>query len=60
MQDYVKYKYVERSLGLNHDEELEVNASILGATEFEEYALVHPDVRKNMFFLGLGLDSLDG
>ena len=59
-QDLVKYKYVERSFGLNHDEELEVNASILEATEFEEYALLHPDVRKNMFFLGLGLHSLDG
>ena len=60
VEDHVKYKYVKQSLGLNHDEELEVNASILGATEFEEYALVHPDVRKNMFSLGLGLDSLDG
>ena len=58
--DHVRYKYVERSLELSHDEELEVNASILGATEFGEYALVHPDVRKNMFFLGLGLDSVDG
>ena len=27
--DHVRYKYVERSLELNHDEELEVNASIL-------------------------------
>ena len=60
IQDLVKYKYVERSFGLNHDEELEVNASILGATEFEEYALVHPDVRKNMFSLDLGLDFLNG
>ena len=58
--DHIRYKYVERSLELNHDEELEVNASILGATEFDEYALVHPDVRKNMFSLALGLDSLDG
>jgi hypothetical protein len=59
-EDRVRYKYVEQNLGLNHDEELEVNASILGATEFGEYALVHPDVRKNMYSLGLGLDSLDG
>lgn len=26
----------------------------------EENALIHPDVRKDMFSLGLGLDSLDG
>ena len=48
-EDHVKYKYVEQSLGLNHDEELQVNASILGATEFAEYALVHPNVRKICF-----------
>jgi hypothetical protein len=59
-EDHVRYKDVERSLGLNHDEELEVNASIFGATDFEEYALVHPDVRKNIYSLGLDLDSLDG
>ena len=58
--DHVRYKYVERSLELNHDEELEVNASILEATKFGEYALVHPYVQKNMFSLGLGVDSLDG
>ena len=49
VEDHVKYKYVEQSLGLNHDEELQVNASILGATEFAEYALVHPNVRKICF-----------
>ena len=43
-QDHVKYKYVERSFRLNYDEELEVHASVLRATEFEEYALVHPNV----------------
>ena len=59
-QDYIKYKYVEQSFGLYHDEELEVHTSILGTTKFEEYALVHPNVRKNMFSLGLGLYSLDG
>ena len=59
-KDHVKYKYVERSLGLNYDEELDINASILGATKFGEYALVHPNVRKNIFSLGLGFDSLDG
>jgi hypothetical protein len=59
-EDRVRYKYVERSLGLNHDEKLEINASILGASEFGEYALVHPDVRKKMFSLGLGLNFLDG
>ena len=29
--DHVRYKYVEQSLGLTHDEELEVNASIIRA-----------------------------
>ena len=53
-------KNIERSHGVNHDEERQVNASILEATKFNEYALVHPDVWKNMFYLGLGLDSLDG
>ena len=43
-EDHVRYKYVERSLGLNHDEELEVNANILEVTKFREYALVHPHV----------------
>ena len=59
---HVRYKYIEQSLGLNHDEELEINVSILRAIEFGEYALVHPNVTKNMSFLGLdfGLDSLDG
>ena len=28
-EDHIKYKYVEQSLRFNHDEELEVNASIL-------------------------------
>ena len=59
-EDHVKYKYIELSFGLNHDEELQVNASILGATSCGEYSLVHPGVQKNMFYLGLGLDSLDG
>ena len=59
-KDHVKYKYVERSLGLNHDEEFQVNASILEATRFGEYALVHLDVRKNMFYLGLNLDFKNG
>ena len=59
-EDLVEYQYVEQNFGLNHDEKLEVNTSILGATEFGEYALVHPNVRKNMFCLGLGLVSLDG
>ena len=58
--DHVIYKYVEWNLELNHDEEHELNANIPRATEFREYALVHPDVRKNLFSLGLGLDSLDG
>ena len=43
-EDRVRYKYVERSLGLNHNEALEVNASIFGATKFGDFALVHPDV----------------
>ena len=59
-QDHVKYKYVEQNLGLNHDEEFEVNASILGPAKFGEYALVHLNVPKIIFSLGLGLDSLDG
>ena len=60
VEDHVRYKYIERSLGLNLDEELQVNAGILGATKFEKYALVHLDVRKNMFCVGLDLDSFDG
>ena len=48
-EDHVKYKYVKQSLRLNHDEELQVNASILEAIEFAEYALLHPDVRKKCF-----------
>ena len=59
-EEPVRYKYIEQSLGLNHDEELEVNATVQEATEFGENALIHPDVRKDMFSLGLGLDSLDG
>ena len=59
-EDHVRYKYIEGRLGLNQDEELQVNPSILGATKFGEYALVHPHVRKNIFHLGLGLNSLDG
>ena len=39
-KDHVRYKYVEQSLEFNYDGELEVNASILGAKEFGEYALV--------------------
>ena len=31
-EDHVRYKYIERSLGLNHDEKLEINANKLGAT----------------------------
>ena len=58
--DHVRYKYIERSLGLNHDEELQINASILRATKFGEYAVVHQDVRKYIFHIGLGSDSLDG
>ena len=48
-EDHVRYKYIERSLGLNHDEKLEINANKLGATQFEEYALVHPDVPRICF-----------
>ena len=59
-EEPVIYKYIEQSLGLNHEEELEVNATIQGATEFGENALVHPDVRNDMFSLGLSLDSLEG
>ena len=59
-EDYIRYKYIERSLGLNLDEELQINASILGETKFGKYALVHSNVRKNIFYVGLGLDSLDG
>ena len=51
---HLTYKCIERSLALNHDEELEINVSILGAIEFGEYASVHPDVIKNMSSLGLG------
>ena len=51
---HLTYKYIERSLALNHDEELEIIVSILGAIDFGEYALVHPDVIKNMSSLGLG------
>lgn len=36
-----------------------MNADILGATEFGTYALEQSVVRKNMFSIGLGLDSLD-
>ena len=28
-------------------------------TSNDKHALLHPDVRKNMIYLGLGLDSLD-
>ena len=49
VEDHVRYKYIERSLGLNLDGEFQVNASILGATKFGEYALVHPDVQKICF-----------
>ena len=59
-KNHVRYKYIERSIGLNHDEELEINASILEASKFDDYALVHLDIPKNMFSLGLGLDSLNG
>ena len=45
-EDHIIYKYIERSLGLNHDEDLQVNANILRATKYGEYALVHPNVRK--------------
>lgn len=31
-KNHVKYKYIERSLGFNYDEELDVKASILGTT----------------------------
>ena len=57
----IKYKYIEQNLGLHHNEELEINASILEAIQFKEYALVHPDVLQNIFSLRLGLelDSLD-
>ena len=50
-EDRVRYKYVEWSLVLNHDEELEVKASIFGATKFGEYALVYPYLQKNRFSL---------
>lgn len=59
-EEHVRYQYIEQSLGLNHEEELEVNATVQGATEFGENALVHPDVRSDIFSIGLGLDSLDG
>ena len=49
VEDQVTYKCIEWSLGLNHDEELQINASILGATKFGEYALVHPYVQKICF-----------
>ena len=31
-KDYVRFRYVEQSFGLNHAEELDVNANLLGAT----------------------------
>ena len=43
-EDRVKYKYVEQSLEHNHDEELEVNANIFGAIEFEEFYVPNLDV----------------
>ena len=60
IDDHDRYKYIERSLRINHDEDHQVNASIFGATKFNECALVHPHVWKNMSYLGLGLGFLDG
>ena len=60
LEEHIRYKYIEQNIGFNHDEELEVNVVVQRVTDFGENALVHPDVRKDMFSLGLGLDSLDG
>ena len=60
VEDQVTYKCIEWSLGLNHDEELQVNASILGATKVWRICIGTSICTKNMFYLGLSLDSLDG
>jgi len=44
-----------QSLGVNDNEVLEINASKNQTTKFGENALVHPNVRQNIYSHGLSL-----